>query len=483
MGIDEFMKQKSLKINAILNVIKQGCSIVFPLITFPYVSRVFGAKGFGQYNFSFSVADYFIIFAALGIQSYAIREGSKHRDSKEITNRFCCEVFTINFIATVISFLVLLLTLFCIKSFDGYRILILVISSQMLLATVGADWVNSIYEDYLYITIRYIAIQLLALILIFVFVHSENDVLTYSIIVTFASAGGNLLNIIYIRRYTKLKLVFSKKILRHLRPILILFANTMAISIYVNADITMLKFYQDDTIVGLYSLSSRIYNILKRLVSAMVLVTTARLAYYAKNDKQAYMNVCKKTINGLFFILMPCMVGMLMMSGSIIRLVGGAEYAEAWLPLAMLSFAMFFALLSCFYSNCVLVIFSADEALLTATCVSAASNVILNFFLLGRFGMYGTAITTIIAEAVNLIIQFHYSKRYVVEKLVHWPDLIKVLLGALLILIICYIVNNFVGVGIRALTIAIPASCIAYFGFNFITRNATLLSLIHIKKR
>ena len=97
------MKTKSLRMNAALNVIKQCCAIIFPLITFPYVSRVIGTEGFGQYNFSFSIADYFIIFAALGIHSYAIREGAKNRNDKALTDRFCCEVFTINITSMLIS--------------------------------------------------------------------------------------------------------------------------------------------------------------------------------------------------------------------------------------------------------------------------------------------------------------------------------------------------------------------------------------------
>ena len=169
------MKAKSLKLNAILNVFKQGCSILFPLITFPYVSRVLGSDGFGKYNFAFSVADYFIIFAALGISSYAIREGAKYREDKAITERFCCEVFTINVVATATSLVILLMVLAFAKSLSPYSSLILIISSQMILATIGADWINSIFEDYLYITLRYIVIQVFSMLLIFLFVKGESD--------------------------------------------------------------------------------------------------------------------------------------------------------------------------------------------------------------------------------------------------------------------------------------------------------------------
>lgn len=48
-------KPRSLKVSAVLNGIRQSCSILFPLISFPYNSRVLGNTGYGKYSFSFSI--------------------------------------------------------------------------------------------------------------------------------------------------------------------------------------------------------------------------------------------------------------------------------------------------------------------------------------------------------------------------------------------------------------------------------------------
>ena len=405
------MKQRSLTINAILNMVRQGCSILFPLITFPYVSRILGTDGFGRYNFSFSIADYFIIFAALGVSSYAVREGAKTRNDKVYTQKLCCEIFTINVVSTVISVLLLLIAVSFISSLKEYSIIILIIALQMVFATAGTDWINIIYEDYLYITLRYIIIQVLSLIMIFCFVRHPDDIIKYAGITTFAAAGGNVLNIWYVRRYVKLRLVFSIEVMQHLKPILILFFNALAISIYVNADITMLKYYQPTTVVGIYSLSSRIYNIAKRLVSALITATTARLAFYSRNDTAMYKNTSRSTLNALIAVMLPAAAGLAMLSKPIVRLVGGAEYDDGWLPLCILSAAMVFALLSGFYGNCVLIIFNREKVLLASTTISAVVNVLLNLILLPRYGMHGAAITTLIAEAVNFMIQYAYARK------------------------------------------------------------------------
>ena len=91
-----YMRKKSLALNAFLNSFRSVLNILFPLITFPYVSRKLNVTGIGIYNFSNSIVSYFLLIAALGIGTYAVREGAKYRDNKKKIQQFSSEVFTIN---------------------------------------------------------------------------------------------------------------------------------------------------------------------------------------------------------------------------------------------------------------------------------------------------------------------------------------------------------------------------------------------------
>ena len=71
------MKDKSLKINAFLNALKQGTTVIFPLIIIPYISRVLGNENYGKINFGSSITNYISIIAMLGVSTYAVVEGSK----------------------------------------------------------------------------------------------------------------------------------------------------------------------------------------------------------------------------------------------------------------------------------------------------------------------------------------------------------------------------------------------------------------------
>ena len=114
------MRKKSLALNAFLNSFRSVLNILFPLITFPYVSRKLNVTGIGIYNFSSSIVSYFLLIAALGIGTYAIREGAKYRDNKKKIQQFSSEVFTINICSTIISYLLLFICLLIFSKLHNY---------------------------------------------------------------------------------------------------------------------------------------------------------------------------------------------------------------------------------------------------------------------------------------------------------------------------------------------------------------------------
>ena len=71
----------------VLNAIKGIMGVIFPLITFPYVSKILGVNALGEYNFASSIVSYILLLARLRINSYAIREGARIRENKEEFSR------------------------------------------------------------------------------------------------------------------------------------------------------------------------------------------------------------------------------------------------------------------------------------------------------------------------------------------------------------------------------------------------------------
>ena len=207
------MKKQSIKINAILNTIQSLATMIFPVISFGYASKVLGVEALGQYNFAQSIINYFVLVSGLGISTYAIREGARIRNEKSELSAFVGEVFTINVYSTVISMVVLLLMLHYSKYLSPYSKIILILSMQIIAITVGRNWLFTIYEEYFYITIRTIIFQILNMIFLFCFVHSADDINIYAFVSIFGIIGNNAVNIICSKKYCSfgIKRTINKK--------------------------------------------------------------------------------------------------------------------------------------------------------------------------------------------------------------------------------------------------------------------------------
>mgnify|MGYP000106819924 CR=1 FL=1 len=188
---------KSLKINTILNMIKTCSNIIFPLITFPYISRVLMTENVGKVNFGDSYVSYFSLIASLGITTYAIRECAKVRDNREKLEETASQIFSINLCTTGLAYVLLFLSLIIFRRLDVYRNLIMIQSVVIIFTTLGADWLNSAMEDFKYITIRSIIFQIISMILMFTFVKSTSDYMKYAAISVLSTSGYNILNIVY----------------------------------------------------------------------------------------------------------------------------------------------------------------------------------------------------------------------------------------------------------------------------------------------
>lgn len=391
----------SIKKNATLNVIKQICTILFPLITFPYATRILQTENYGMYTFSSSVVSYFTLIAGLGVTNYAVREGARIRNNKTSIISFVDEVFSVNIISTAISYIALILLILFWRKLDSYIAIILILSSSIAFTTLGTDWINIIYEDYEYITKRYIICHVLAIIFLFLTVKDTDDTIFYAISTVIGVVSANIFNIIYIRKRYGLrpKIRIDKKVLIHITPILILFANSIASTIYLNSDVTILGIIKDNYAVAIYGVSSRIYMMVKGIANAAITVIIPRIAsLITKDNIDGIRSIYKKTLGSVVLLILPAMVGLIFLSADIVRLISGAEYIDAAKPLVILSCALPFATSACLFINGILIPYRKERIALQLTVVSALINIVLNFILIPSLSFSAAALTTLLAE-------------------------------------------------------------------------------------
>lgn len=478
------MQQKSIKRNSIYSIIKTGSSILFPLITFPYITRVLLPDNVGKVNFGLSIVSYFSLIASLGITTYAIRECSGARDSKEKLSNEASQIFSINVITTVIAYLALAVTLLFYHKLDNYRTLIIIQSLTIVAVTLGADWLNSAMEDFRFITIRTVAFQIISLLLMFIFVKKPEDYITYALISLLSSVGANITNIWYRKRYCRLAFTTNIDWKRHMPPIIYLFVMVLAQTIFNSVDSTMLGLMHGDYAVGIYSTAHKILNIINQVIGSLLWVIMPRMSYYfAEGDYGKINTLLRKVLQFNITLGLPCIAGTIILSDDIIGVIAGKSYSDAGPVLQILMVGFLFSLVGgSFLGNAIMLPSKKEKYYMVVCCVAAAVNIVTNYIFIPKYGAEAAAWTTALCSVVIMVLLF-----FKVDKRIHIDSIFSIftapVIGCISIFAVCTLCRGINSLFLRAF-ISIALSVCAYFIIQIVMKNSLVTELTDsVRKR
>ena len=374
---------------------------------------------------------------------------------------------------------------FFVSDLGKYRILIAIFSLQIVFRTVGIEWLFSVYENYAYITIRSIMFQIISVLLMFLLVHSPEDVNVYAAITVFSGVGSNVLNYFYASRfYCRVKPTGKIPWTRHLKPIMIMFATTLAVTVYVGSDITILGFLCGEYRVGIYSVSTKVYTVLKTILSAVVMVSLPRLsAALGNKDKQTFCAVAADVYRTFLTFVLPAATGIFLMRRQVILLISSEDYMEAESSLAILAVAIVFCMCACYWSQCILIPLMKEKKVFYVTVISAILNIILNFMFIPRYSENAAAASTMIAEGVVFFVCYMDGKKNV-GTMIDVKFLLKVGLGCGFIVITSVFIKGFVHSNFVVLSSCIGISMVGYLAVELLLKNDVVVDLFNkIRKK
>lgn len=393
--------------NAILTV----SSVIFPMITFPYYSRILGAEGTGSIGFAISVVAYFTMIASLGVPTYGIRACAKVRDNKEKLSQTVQELLIINGITTALMYIAFFVSLSVVPKFGEQKEILIMVSVSIVLNTMGGQWLYSALEKYSYITLCTLVFKILGIVLMFAFIHKPEDYILYGGISAIASYGSGILNFINMRKYVTLKKTGPYDFKRHIKPILTFFLMSASISIYTNLDKVMLGFMKTNTDVGYYDASVRIKTILVSVVTSLGTVLLPRMSFYIeKGEKEAFNRTLTKAFRFVMVAATGLMVFFILFARESILLLSGNEFLPAVLPMQLLMITLLLIGLSNITGIQILTPLGEEQKVLISILAGAILDFILNLFLIPRYASAGAAFATVMAELVVLVVQCIYLK-------------------------------------------------------------------------
>lgn len=387
---------------------------IFPLITFPYVSRILLPEGTGKVSFATSIISYFTMFAQLGIPTYGIRACAKVRDDKEKLSKTAQEIFIINIVMSILVYIVFFIVICNVPKLKDEKPLLIIVSATIFFNAIGMEWLYKALEQYTYITIRSVIFKFIALIAMFLLIDQKSDYIIYGAISIFASSASNIFNFVNVHKYISLRPVGDYNFKQHLKAVSVFFAMSCATTVYTHLDTVMLGFMKTNADVGYYNAAVKIKTILVSIVTSLGTVLLPRASYYVEHGlKEEFYRITKKAINFVFLVATPLMLYFMFFAKEGIFFLSGNNYGGAIVPMQIIMPTLFFIGLTNIMGMQILVPLGKENIVLYSEIVGAIVDLAINYILIPKYASAGAAIGTLVAEIAVWIVQYTYLRKQI----------------------------------------------------------------------
>lgn len=407
---------KSLKVNATLNLIYAISGFLFPLITFPYASRIIGAEGIGLVNYLWSIVGYVFMFCSLGLPMYGVKEIAKVRDDADKVARTTQEILLVTTVLSVIAYTIVLLLICFVPKISAHPQIFLILSSYILFQFLGCDWFYQGMEDFSYTTVRGITVRSLTMIVLFTTVHSSDDILWYAFYTTSAVVGNNVFNFIHLRKYGVFKNFSLKRLrpTRHLRAMSRVFVLSLVSGLYINLAQVMLGSIGEMKDVGYFTAAFKVISIFMVMIAAFGSVVLPRLSHLVESgEMETFRNVAQKSADFLTALTLPCIAGLLLLAPDIILLISGPDFIAATPTLRILAPVIFLISVSSLIGIQILYPLGKEKIVIVSTLAGTAINLLINVTLIPHWAHSGAGFATVATELVIVIAQLWIGRKYI----------------------------------------------------------------------
>lgn len=421
--------------NYAYNLSYQLLLIVLPIITTPYVTRVFSSEDLGTYGYFNSIVTYFILLATLGVASYGTKEISANR--RNIPQNFW-GIYTLQFSATLLS--IFLYIFLCLRVGTMRNPVAYILCLSLFSKGLDISWLFQGLEDFRKITVRNITVKLVGVGSIFLFVKSATDLYLYVFLLTIFELLGQLSMWLPAREFIGRPRFDLKYVEYHLKPILLLFLPQIAISLYANLDRTMLGALASTKDVGIYDQALKLIGILLTLVTSLGSVMLPRVSsLLGTGDHKAVNKMHEISFLIYNLVIFPIMAGMLIVNDDFVQFFLGKDFQDARYAIAIMIFRMFFIGWTNIMGFQMLIPHNKNKEYMISTTVPAILSVGLNLLFLPKFGHIGAAIVSVLTEALVWGIQLFYTRIYLKEVTILKPMFKIIVASCLMYAILLYL--------------------------------------------
>lgn len=467
--------KNSMTKNYIYNLTYQILTLIFPLITAPYISRVLGATSIGIYSYTLSISAYFILLGSLGVALYGEREiAYNQKDKKQYSIKFW-EIVILRAITMAISIIIFYFTF----SKNGeyaiyYKILLLEIIANCL----DISWLFQGLEDFKIIIKRNLIVKIISIICMFVFIKSPNDLKIYYWIYVISLLVGNGSLWLYLPKILDKVQLKELHILRHLKPTINLFIPQIAIQIYTLLDRTMIgTIVADKSEVGYYDQSQKIIKMLLTVITSLEIVMIPRVAStYSEGDENKIKNYMKESFAMVFFLSIPMIFGTITISDAFVPIFFGKGYDEVVKLMNTICPILLIIGISNVIGKQYLLPTKRENQYTISVIIGATINFILNSFLIAKFGAMGASIATVVAEMTVTGVQLYFTRNeFEFKKIMKLS--INYIIAGIIMFIVCLITGKLISNNVLSIIVQSISGTATYLICLYILKDAFMLKI------
>lgn len=423
------------------NLILTGSTVLFPLVTFPYLTRTLSADSLGRVFFIDAFTQYFIIFSSIGIPFYGIREIAKLKNDKEGRSKLTLELILIQLtLALIFSAIFIFVSLWLHDLRKNLGLVwiscIMIISTSFLI-----EWFYQGIENYSYITKRSLVIKVISILAILLLIRQTDDHLIYYGITASLILVNALLNIFNFFRRHYVKSEGKILIGRHIKPLLILFSINVSVSVYTVLDTILLGFFSDPLNVSYYNVPLKLVKIFWVLVSGAGVVLIPRIASLSlEKNENGITEIMTKSFNIVILLTIPFCGICLAFPEQILFIISGNKYLFAVNSLRILSIVPLIIGICNVMGTQYLMPIGKEKHILYATVLGLIISLCLNFILIPNYKFIGTSIACVISE-LSVCIYIYISAKRRTRIVFDWKLLLQILIGMFSSVFITYAIK------------------------------------------
>ena len=393
----------SVKKNFLYSSLLTTTTIIFPILTYPYISRVLGVSLFGLCNFIDSIINYFILFTTLGLSVTGIREIAKVKNNQELLNRTYSSLLVLSTATTLIGAIILVILMLLSPQMSEHRNLMIFGLIKLIFNSLLIEWFYTGIENFKYITTRSIIAKCLYVIAIFLFVKHKSDYPIYYLICVLLIVFNAIVNLSYSRRFAK----FSFKNIRirpYLKSFVTIGAYNIMISLYTTFNVAYLGFICGDIQVGYYTTATKLFAIILAVNTAFSGVMMPRMSsLIAEHKYDEFNSRLKSSIELLASFSFPIIVFTVIYASDIIHIISGPGYEGAVMPMRIIAPLFFIVGYNQILIIQTLMPLNRDKIIFKNSMFAAMLGLILNILLVYSFECIGSAIVWICSEILLMV--------------------------------------------------------------------------------